>query len=499
MGTFQAAFEVRTNTGEGGKQVKQDCAVCHRLSVLINGREYDDGEAVTLPKGETHTVKVKDTPEPRDGAPGGDPEPPHTSNQKFTVWPQAVDGQTITSIQGNGPADSPQVFIAKKAEILQYLLDNSEALMAQDKDWPENPADEPMNKTARLLPVDIDFIHPATGEMDESRETSEGGYIAIRRDEQTPVTKLKLRKLDGIANAQFKLVFSSSKMKLWKDAGRTQAVESDSTTFPGNQDTDLFFEGVEKSSAAKDIEIGLKVKIGSTEETAAKARATVVQSEYKTTIQAFIPYLWIDVPFDWLLPPFFAGQVAIGDNRGYDDSLARSFRARQTLIVVPFADLAADQTKSNEAVAGASEHYKKVTSVSQAEQSQKHGYNFTSNPERLAGPSAGLITGPYETIIPISSKKISVNSYLWANEGILGAASLPIRWNVTITFDTTDPVLPKVSLTGQRSGFPAFEIYVENSNETNLPLYQWSPDQNRDVWSLGLFESFMLQEPVSIP
>lgn len=152
--TFQAAFEVRT----GGKQVKQDCAVCHRLSVLINGKEYGSGEAVTLRKGETHTVKVKDTPVPRDTPPGGDSEPPHTSNQKFTVWPQAVDGQTITSIQGNGPADSPQVFIAKKAEILQYLLDNSEGLMAQDKDWPQNPADEPMNKTARLLPVQIEEV-----------------------------------------------------------------------------------------------------------------------------------------------------------------------------------------------------------------------------------------------------------------------------------------------------------------------------------------------------
>jgi hypothetical protein len=76
------------------------------------------------------------------------------------VWPQAVDGQTITSIQGNGPADSPQVFIAKKAEILQYLLDNSEGLMAQDKDWPENPADEPMNKTARLASVEIKVYRP---------------------------------------------------------------------------------------------------------------------------------------------------------------------------------------------------------------------------------------------------------------------------------------------------------------------------------------------------
>jgi hypothetical protein len=52
------------------------------------------------------------------------------------------------------------VFIAKKAEILQYLLDNSEGLMAQDKDWPENPADEPMNKKARLASVEIKVYRP---------------------------------------------------------------------------------------------------------------------------------------------------------------------------------------------------------------------------------------------------------------------------------------------------------------------------------------------------
>jgi hypothetical protein len=37
-------------------------------------------------------------------------------------------------------------------------------------------------RNLNLLPVDIDFVHPATGEMNESRETSEGGYIAIRKE-----------------------------------------------------------------------------------------------------------------------------------------------------------------------------------------------------------------------------------------------------------------------------------------------------------------------------
>jgi hypothetical protein len=91
-----------------------------------------------------------------------------------------VDGQTITRIAGDGPADSPQVFIAKKAEILQYLLDNSEGLMAQDKDWPENPADEPMNKTARLLPVEIKATSngfPPTGLPGKYSSTPKKGSV----------------------------------------------------------------------------------------------------------------------------------------------------------------------------------------------------------------------------------------------------------------------------------------------------------------------------------
>jgi len=364
--------------------------------------------------------------------------------------------------------------------------------------------DKPTSWSGSLLPADIDFVHPATGEMNENRENSEGGYIAIRKDEETPVTKLKLHKLEGIASAEFKLTFGPSKIKIWKDKNRTQTVTSDQTTFPASVDTELFLEGVEKSDSARDVEIGLKVKIGSIECSVLTSRATVVQSECKTTIQAFIPYLWVDVPLNWL-PNWIPGTdaisnaVAIGDNRGYDDSLSRSFRVRQTMVVIPFADLASDQTKTNDAIPAASEHYRKSTSVPQGEQSQEHGYYFTSTPELIGGPSDGLITGPYETIVPVSSQKVSITTNLWANEGIFGIASLPIRWNMTFTFDISDPVLPRVSLTGQRSGFPAFEVYVQDSDETNIPVYQWKPDTSRGVWSLGLFESFSAQEVVIIP
>ena len=151
--TYKAAFEVGTNTQ--GKQVKQDCAVCHRLSVVIDGKQYRDGEVATLRKGRLYELLVRDKPEPRNSPPNGTSQPPHTDNQTFTVWPKAVDGQTLETVQGSGTAESPQLFLARKEQALQYLLDNSEQLMAKDKAWPKNPADEPMNKKARLLPVEL--------------------------------------------------------------------------------------------------------------------------------------------------------------------------------------------------------------------------------------------------------------------------------------------------------------------------------------------------------
>ena len=490
VGTFQAAFEVRTNTNGDprGKQVKQDCAVCHKLSVLINGREYGDGEAVTLPKGETHTVKVKDTPVPRDTPPGGDSSPPHTSNQKFTVWPQAVDGQTITSIQGNGPADSPQVFIAKKAEILQYLLDNSEGLMAQDKDWPENPADEPMNKTARLLPVDIDFIHPATGEMDESRETSEGGYIAIRRDEQTPVTKLKLRKLDGMANAQFKLVFSSNKIKLWKQFSSgvfSEAVASDSTPFPANQDTEVFVEGVTKSDAAKDVEVGMKVVIGSTESSPVPVKLTVVQAEIDFQIKFWIREDWVDVPFH-PINNLLNDRIAGGDDRDGSTSPTASYRVTQKVTVNPFRDLDLDGIKdgSNQNLPGTSSLYVKATSVPHP------GGPYSASNKLLPGATPA-VTGPPDTsnmkIDPktrVDDKKATVRFHGAANDPLIWF-SFSIDWDIEVTVDSTVPLAPKFMVTGWHDNYPAIEIDMTDSDGPRVHAYEWLHPLPSNLWALG--------------
>lgn len=148
--TFQAAFEV----GASGKQIKQDCAVCHWLEVHVDGRKLDYGEIITLRKDKPHEVTVTDNPETR-GAPPADATPPDIDNQTFTVYPMAVGNQTITEIPG-AAGEPPKGFIVNKGEVIDYLIDNSQQLFAQNKEWPQNAAEEPMNKKAKLVPVQIE-------------------------------------------------------------------------------------------------------------------------------------------------------------------------------------------------------------------------------------------------------------------------------------------------------------------------------------------------------
>jgi hypothetical protein len=406
------------------------------------------------------------------------------------------EGGSVAKLWQNGKLESLQELCGSQAPPLGKIVsmsDNTGIILVASG-----------NKYRLLLPVDIDFIHPATGEMNESRETSEGGYIAIRKDEETPVTKLRLHKLDGMASAEFKLTFSSGKIKIWKDAERTQAVTSNSTVFPANVDTELFLEGVEKSTAAKDIEIGLKVKIGSAESSALTTKATVVQAEYDFTIQAFIPYQWVDIPLIWLLNAFPGGapmdEVAVGDNRGYDPTLNRTFRARESFVVTPHEDLSPQRIKANSwnNQSARSVHYDKSDSVPANEQNQAHGYNFVAGAQPTRSGD-GTAEGFVEQIMRVDSKKFLLRAKHTSFEGVLGPLiSVPIAWDFIVTFDMTNAIEARVLLQGTRKGFPAYETYVRDSKDENRALYQWSPPADRGVLSLTTIEPVDPNQPREI-
>jgi hypothetical protein len=200
--TFQAAFEV----GASGKQIKQDCAVCHWLEVLVDGRKLEYGETVTLTKNKTHQVTVTDNPQTR-GSPPTDATPPHDDNQTFTVYPAAVGNQTITEVPGDA-GNPPKAFIVNKDSVLDYIIDNSEKLLAKNKEWPKSPADEPMNKKALLVPVDItikkdgDTAPPTDGVIVKKGDTLSIGLNGSDQSNATiftgqPVWKYRQLKPDG--------------------------------------------------------------------------------------------------------------------------------------------------------------------------------------------------------------------------------------------------------------------------------------------------------------
>ena len=370
-----------------------------------------------------------------------------------------------------------------------------------------NPVGTP-SRHGVLLPVDIDFVHPVTGEMDESREQSEGGYIPIRKDDETPVTKLKLHKLDGMPSAQFKLVFGSAKMKIWKDAGRTQAVTSDQTTFPANADTELFFEGVEKSASARDIEIGLKIVIGSTESSAVTAKATVVQSEFPLIARAFIPYRWTQPD----VSPATYTIAAEGDNRGLvlqDGPFATvPFRCRQKMIVTPYADLHAqtdivDQraTAPGDTAAPLSRHYDKNVAVPIIERSGVHGSELIAGvaPEDSGVPQIEALK--YEFKTRMNTRSVTYRLELSGEDGAMPwyIPTPNIDWKYDIKVDCTDPAKPKVNAKGQRDGFPAYEILVGTSDGTFKDVYYWRPPVQVQVGIGPLTTTTNIDQTLEVP
>ncbi len=481
--TIEAKFTVAAQ----GKQIKFDCASCHWLEVHVDNRKLNFEETITLKKGKAYEVTVKDNPQTSQTPPQGS-TPPESDTQTYTVWPIPADNQTITPIPSENSGDPPKAFLVQKDQVLQYLIDNSAGLLAENKPWPKTSSDEPMNKKARLLPIDIDFVHPATGEMNESRESSEGGYIPIKRNEQTPVTKLKLHKLEGMENAEFKLVFSSNKIKLWKQLSNgvfSGAVTTNSTKFPANQDTEIFVEGVTKSDAVKDVEVGMKVVIGSTESLPVPVKLTVLEAEIDFQVKFWIREDWVDVPFH-PINNLLNDRIAGGDDRDGSTSPTASYRVTQKVTLIPIQDLDLDGIKdgSNQNLPGTSTLYTKAASV-------PHPTDPYSTSNKLLPSATPAVSGSPDTsnmkIDPrtrSNDKKATVRFHGKANDPLI-LFSFNIDWDIDVTVDSTDPLTPKFEVTGWHDNYPAIEIDMTDSNGPRVPAYEWLHPLPSNLWALG--------------
>jgi len=107
------------------------------------------------------------------------------------------------------------------------------------------------------------------------------------------------------------------------------------------------------------------------------------------------------------------------------------------------------------------------------------------------------MAGPINWITP---KKVTFTANMAAWEGVLGPnISEPIVWNFGFGFDVSNPTATRVIMSGTKKRFPAYEIYIKKSSGDNMPVYQWMPDESRDIIPyLFITETVGAPDPVEV-
>lgn len=352
----------------------------------------------------------------------------------------------------------------------------------------------------RLLPVDLDIVHPATGELDEGKQhdASKGGYVAIRRDDKTPVTKLLLRAGGGVSGMKYKVKFNGAdKFKLWKDEARTQAVVSQQTEFDPTQETTLYFEGLKKSASVGGETLTLQAVINGTSTDAEMIYATVVEAEFDVWLNVFIPPQWVDVPPGPITGnpvPELSSTIASGDDRSFVntfldnpsadvDKVATSSRSHTQVTIIPFKDLDADGIKdqTEKHAMGISHNYVKVWSVPHPGDPYSAANRLLPQPWTVS-TGRGLTTGMHVTpgTRDDYSMKFRFNGTA-DNPIVTPSAAIDWDFELQVFVDAANVTQPKWKLLGQwQDGFPGYEIYVRDSdgtggNNKGHPIYQFDP------------------------
>lgn len=379
--------------------------------------------------------------------------------------------------------------------------------------------------TPSIQVLDMDVVHPVTGEMSEADEAKRGGLVAVRRDSNSPVTVLRLRGLAELGGSTYKLDWTSPNIRIWQDANRTLPVINGGTSFPADQDTDVYLEGLTRSAAEKDVVVTSRVTIGGVQSIAQQVPLTVVDAEFIAILRIFIPYDWVKIP----VFPQFAHVVAKGDNRDYAPDLSGTHRIKQTSIITPFPDLSPSAFKIGQGTPenyndiGETRHYKWATSLSApagftaATLTNHAGNQVGGRPgyltaAALADTEVGPIGGDYLnekgfastanmlfTDVSRSTVESTVRLYGKAKEPLIALAA-SIDWDFYITVNIANPVAPTVKCKGKQDGFPAYEIYMRRAQ--NVPVgettnvYRWKPPLARGVESLS---DLLDEEPVNEP
>lgn len=455
-----------------GKTLVGNCAVCHNLQAQVGGRLITHGEVLQLRRDKAYEIKLVDKLTEWTNAGGS---PPHTTTAKFTLWPKVQSGQLLTS-----STNGQQLSVTKNGT-LEYFIDNSADLLAQDKDWNDNL----LQKKATIGLADLDIVHPASGELDENKEDSgDGGYVAIKRSATTPVTQLKSHARPIFATALYRLKFNSGgRYKIFRDAANTNEVISEQTQFSPATGLTLYLKGISKSTTRGGEKITTQIQLNSVWLDADSVSLTVVEAEFDVQVKFWIREQWIDVPFH-PTANLFADKIAGGDDRNNSTSATAPYRVTQKAKVIPYQDLDSDGLAENGNTPGLSAFFHKPTSVPHPDQ----GYSATNRllpsvtPTDQAPP---LVDRMHIVAQPRSGRtSIGIRFHGEVSDPLLLGA-LDIDWDVTVNISGSDPTSPQYTITGTHDNYPAIEIDLEDSiGRRATQPYFWLHPLPSDVFSL---------------
>lgn len=347
----------------------------------------------------------------------------------------------------------------------------------------------------RLLKVDLDVVHPATDELNEAKEdVDDGGYVSIKRevdgDDVAPVTQLKLHANSSLpSTAKFRLKFADGgRYKIYSDVGRATEVVSEQTEFAANVDTTLYFQGLGKSQSRGGEEVMMQIGVGGNWYDGDSVKCTVIQSEFEIVHRVFIPYNWVDIPWH----PFHADDVAEGDDRDFDPTLAGTYRVEQKVVINPYKDLVSNRIRSKSIIPGETKHFDEDDVVN-FDEDAKHSDLTAVQPSYI--PHGAIVHN--SGFADITEVTITLLNYLTNDKQTIvelkGSASepivflaAPIDWQFNVGVEIDDPLNPTAVFSGLHDGFPAYEIYI-NANHPIFPVTEvlkWAPSIDKGVLEL---------------
>ncbi|MCP5538444.1 MAG: hypothetical protein H7A51_19700 [Akkermansiaceae bacterium] len=457
-----------------------------------------------------------------------------SSNGNHSTDPGNPDGADFDYTFKVDPQNSGSTIKIESYDPKRKMFDQNKILLADKRSNVEGFLEtvEPMRVV--VTTVDIDIIHPATGRLAEDKEDmGDGGYVAIKRTSDSPVTKISIPRhpffasfvdIDGGNYILWEMKFNANSR--YKIVGGSYEYQS-GVRFSPYQNIELDIEGMKRSLSRGNEKVELSLLIGGEQylfgDVLDEAKFTVVEAEFDIYFRTFIPYQWValphpahDIPGDG---DFFFGEVAKGDHRAFDHTSAK-YRTSQFGVVIPYPDLSTSRFKSVDGSkayvpsVGITEHFDKATSLANPVAIAKHQGLDPPNLLSAAALADNVTGAPLKTnwgYADTSDMHFDLHSSSTPTHAVYnihGSASEPIvvfaasiDWDVLLHIDVSDPLIPTYSMNGEQDGFPAYEVFIYSGKGDPEPMntshvYQWIPPLARDVLALL---PVVATEPVTVP